>query len=101
MSKDELRIEDHPILGAKEEKKKITIYFEGQPIEAEEGEPVAAALMNSGIKGFRSTRKRKEERGVYCAIGRCTDCMMTVNDRINVRTCITLAQDGMRVERAK
>lgn len=41
-----MRITDHPILGADDPKKKVTIYYEGTPIEANEGEPmpVCAAL---------------------------------------------------------
>ena len=96
-----MKISDHPILGKKEEKKKVMIIFEGKNIEAEEGDPVAVALMNAGIRDFRLTRKKGEPRGVYCAIGRCTDCMMTINGRANVRTCITPVEEGMIVERGK
>ena len=44
-----MRITDHPILGADEPKKKVTIYYEGTPIEANEGEPTAMALGNVGV----------------------------------------------------
>ena len=44
------------------------------------------------------TAKRHEPRGIFCAIGRCTDCKMTVDGVPNTRTCITLVKDGMRVE---
>lgn len=96
-----MRIEEHPILGEKPKKRKITIYFEDRPIAAEEGDMIAVALMNAGIKAFRKTRKNKEPRGIYCAIGRCTDCMMIVNGRPNVRTCITPVEDEMILERGK
>ena len=94
-----MRIDKHPILGEKQKKKKVTIYFEGTPIQAEEGDMAAVALMNAGIRSFRQTRKNGEPRGVYCAIGRCTDCMMVVNGRPNVRTCITPVEDNMTLER--
>lgn len=96
-----MKYENHPILGKRESHKKITILFEGNKIIAEEGEPVAVALMNEGIKDFRVTRNKLEPRGVYCAIGRCTDCMMTINGQPNVRTCITPAEEGMIIERGK
>lgn len=92
-----MRVEHHPILEDREHKE-ITIYFEGRPIPAYEGEPVAAALINAGIRSFRRTAKTGSPRGIFCAIGRCTDCMMIVDGRPNVRTCVTLAADGMRVE---
>ncbi len=93
-----MRVIEHPVLGDLKEKKSITIYFDGKPIQAFEDEPVAAALLNAGIKAFRKTPKRHEPRGIFCAIGRCTDCMMIVDGVPNVRTCVTGARDGMRVE---
>ena len=93
-----MRILDHPILGKAELGKKITLLVDGEPVEAFEGEPIAAALMAAGHKVFHRTPKRDEPRGVFCAIGRCTDCAMTVDGRPNVRTCVTLAVDGMKVE---
>lgn len=95
---ESMRIKEHPILGADDGAKYITIYFEGKPIEAKEGEPVAVSLAAAGIKALRYTQHRNEPRGIYCAQGKCSDCMMIVNGRPNVRTCVTPAEDGMRVE---
>jgi len=94
-----MRIEKHPILGDQALTDQVKINFEGIEIMANKGEPIATALMNAGIKDLRYTRKHHEPRGVYCAIGRCTDCMMVVNGQANVRTCITVVEDGMSVER--
>ena len=96
--KELFRVKDHPILGPLEETDTVTIYFDGTPIRARKGEPIAAALMSAGIRAFRTTPKRNEPRGVFCAIGRCTDCMMIVNGVPNTRTCVTPVEDGMRVE---
>lgn len=94
-----MRIEHHPILDSDELVEKVTIYFEGKPLTAEKGDTVAAVLTSYGIKDFRYTRKRQEPRGIYCAIGRCTDCMMTINGKPNVRSCMTPVEEGMKVER--
>ena len=67
-------------------------------MEAYEGEPIAAALLAGGIRVFRHTHKKGEPRGVFCGIGRCTDCMMTVDGVPNVRTCVTPAREGMVIE---
>ena len=48
-----MRVIEHPILGDLEDKKKVTLYYNGEPIEALEGEPIASALMNAGIRVFR------------------------------------------------
>ncbi|OGP93761.1 MAG: dehydrogenase [Deltaproteobacteria bacterium RBG_16_48_10] len=92
------RIEDHPILGKSERGRKVTLFFDGQLIEALEGEPVATALMAAGHRVLRYTHQHLEPRGIFCALGRCTDCMMIVDGQPNVRTCITPVRDGMTVE---
>lgn len=94
-----MRVIKHPVLDELTDLKRVTLYFNGEPIEAVEGEPVAAALLNAGIKVFRTTAKRHEPRSVFCAIGRCTDCMMVVDGIANTRTCVTPVHDGMKVER--
>ena len=94
----EMRVAEHPVLGEASFGKEVVIYFDGRPVPALEGEPVAAALLAAGIRAFRTTEKRREPRGVFCAIGRCTDCMMIVDGRPNTRTCVTPVRAGMRVE---
>lgn len=94
-----MKILHHPILGDTEETEKVTIKFEGKELVGNKGDTVASLLTSYGIRDFRYTRKRKEPRGIYCAIGRCTDCMMTINGKPNVRACITQIEDGMTVER--
>ena len=93
-----MRILDHPILGKLEEKKRVRIEVDAKNIEAFEGEPIAAALVAAGIRTFRKTTKRGDPRGVYCAIGLCTDCVMIVDGMPNVRTCITPVKDGMKIK---
>ena len=93
-----MRIEDHPILGKAEWGRKITLMVDGEPLEAYEGEPIATALMAAVRRVFRYTTKGNEPRGVFCALGRCTDCVMIVDGQPNVRTCVTLAREGMVIE---
>jgi predicted molibdopterin-dependent oxidoreductase YjgC len=92
-----LRIENHPVLGMQPDRKEIEIIFDGKKLKAFEGEMIATALMAAGIKTFRYTSKRREPRGIFCAIGRCTDCVMEVDGVSNVRTCVTPAKAGMIV----
>ena len=56
------------------------------------------ALMAAGKMVLRYTVKYHEPRGVFCAIGQCTDCMMMVDGVPNVRTCVTPVRAGMRIE---
>lgn len=92
------RIQNHPILGETPERKLVTFTYDGKRLEGYEGEPIATALKAAGVMTHRYTARKHEPRGVFCAIGRCTDCVMVVNDRPNVRTCITPLEEGMKVE---
>ncbi len=92
------RITDHPILGPLEEVEMVTIIVDGVAMQARKGEMIAAALIAGGKDTFRRTVKRGEPRGIYCGIGRCTDCVMTVNGIPNVRTCVTAVEEGMIIQ---
>lgn len=93
----ERRIENHPILGASEKGKLVKFFFDGKEYEGYEGEPIAAALKASGLMVHRYTKKEHKPRGIFCAIGRCTDCVMVVDGKPNVRTCVTPLKEGMEV----
>ena len=91
------RIKEHPILGVQEKGELVKFTFDGKEIEGCEGEPIAAALKAAGVMVHRYTQKEHKPRGIFCAIGRCTDCVMVVNGEPNVRTCITPLAAGMDV----
>ena len=91
------RIAEHPVLGAVEHGEVVTFTYNGAPLEGYAGEPIAMALHAAGVMVHRFTAKRHEPRGVFCAIGRCTDCVMVVDGKPNVRTCMTPLAAGMDV----
>ncbi|MEA4973059.1 hypothetical protein SDC9_143099 [bioreactor metagenome] len=93
------RVEVHPILGEfNTEKKLVKFRYNDTELEGYEGEPIASALLAAGIKIHRYSLKEKKARGIFCAIGRCTDCVMVVDGNINVRTCVTPLKEGMVVQ---
>ncbi len=92
-----MRIENHPILGPLPEDETVTLLVDGRPLSARKGETIAAALSAHGIRSFRHTAKTHQPRGLFCGIGQCTDCAMEVNGVPNVRTCVTLVEEGMTV----
>ncbi|MBR1738009.1 MAG: (2Fe-2S)-binding protein [Firmicutes bacterium] len=92
------RVEEHPILGIPQKGQKVRFQFDGKELEGFEGEPIAVALKANGVMVHRYTSKKHEPRGIFCAIGRCTDCVMIVNGKPNIRTCITPLEDGMTVQ---
>ncbi len=93
-----MRIEKHPILTFPE-REPIFFIFEGQKMQGFKGDTIASALFAQEIKTFSYSIKRKRPRGFYCAIGNCASCNMVVNGIPNVRTCITLLEPDMVIER--
>jgi predicted molibdopterin-dependent oxidoreductase YjgC len=98
MNGQDSRIRDHAVLGGLPQAQELTIYFEGIPVKARAGEPIMAALVAQGVTVFRYTKKGSPRR-MFCGIGRCTDCVMTVDGIPGVRTCVTEVKEGMRIER--
>lgn len=92
------RIEEHPILGQQEHGRIVTFTYNGMELSGYEGEPIAAALKSAGVMVHRYTAKGHKPRGIFCAIGRCTDCVMIVNGKPNIRTCVTPLQEGMQIK---
>ncbi len=92
------RITEHPVLGTPEKGPLVSFTFDGKEMRGYEGEPVAAALRAEGVLKHRETARLHKPRGIFCAIGRCTDCVMVVDGVPNTRTCITPLKAGMKVE---
>ncbi|OGL43858.1 MAG: pyridine nucleotide-disulfide oxidoreductase [Candidatus Schekmanbacteria bacterium RBG_13_48_7] len=91
-----MRIQEHPILEFQHEEE-ISFTFEGQVLKGFEGEPIAAALLASGIKVLRKSPELNRPRGFFCAIGNCSSCLMEVNGKPNVRVCVEPLRAGMIV----
>lgn len=92
-----MRITTHPILTF-EKGNRVTFYFNGKPVEGFEGEPIAAALHAAGIRVLSHSPIHDRPRGLFCAIGNCSSCLMTVDGVPNVRTCVEKVRPGMKVE---
>jgi predicted molibdopterin-dependent oxidoreductase YjgC len=90
----------HPILEFKRGRK-VKFYFEDRELEGYEGLPIAAALHAAGIKVLRISEKHKRPRGFFCAVGKCSSCLMEVNGRPNVMVCMEPLSEGMTVRRQK
>jgi len=91
-----MRLNEHPVLSF-ERGKQISFTFDGQPVKAFEGESIAAALHAAGHKTLSHSLKLNRPRGFYCAIGKCSSCMMMVDGIPNVKTCMVNAEAGMKV----
>jgi sarcosine oxidase, subunit alpha len=95
-----LRIHEHPILTF-DKGPPVEFEFDGRKLQGHEGETIAAALHAAGVRVLRHSIKLGRPRGFFCAIGRCSSCLMTVDGVPNVMTCVTPLRAGMRVETQK
>ena len=71
---------------------------DGAPLPYEPGQCLGAALMNAGITSWRTTRKDGKPRGLFCGIGVCYDCLLTVDGQVNQRACVVPATSGAKIE---
>lgn len=76
----------------------VRIIVDDVPLSVPVRRTVAAALMLEGRQaGWRVTRRAGAERGLFCGIGVCYDCLATVDGRPGLRTCLVQVADGMDV----
>ncbi len=76
----------------------LSLDFEGRVLVARAGQSVAAALLGAGECALRQTMSG-DPRGVYCGMGVCFDCLVTIDGAPHRRACMTAARDGMSVRR--
>lgn len=92
------RIGHHPILGPLSARKEISFQFDGTRYTAFESETIAAALLANGVRMLRMHEETGTPRGIYCNIGHCFECRVTVNGLQGIRACLTLVEEGMDVK---
>ena len=68
--------------------------FDGRPVRLAPGQTVAGALWQAGVRTWRTTRVAGAERGLFCGIGACFDCLLTVDGESGVRACLAPARPG-------
>ena len=76
----------------------VTVTVDGDPVRAYPGETVATVLLAMGRRTFRHTDQLHAPRGLFCGMGVCFDCLVTIDGQPNVRACVTPVHAGMVVE---
>ncbi len=71
--------------------------FDGRQVPARAGQSLAAALTEAGQRVLRQTASGNN-RGMFCGMGVCQDCLVTVDGVPNRRACMTMAEPGLRVQ---
>lgn len=76
----------------------LRITVDGTSLEVRAGMTVAAALMSVGKTAFRASPRLAQPRGLYCGMGVCFECLMRIDGKAQVRSCLVEVRDGMVVE---
>ncbi len=95
------RILNHPVLGELDKQEKVTFQFDGTTYEGFENDTIASALLAHGIRTLRKHEETGNPRGIYCNIGHCYECRVTVDGTSNIRACLTPIKANMVVESGK
>ena len=75
----------------------FTFRFEDREIEARPGQSLAAALLAAGEAGLRETRTAGL-RGLYCGMGVCQECRVSIDGEEQQLACRVRCADGMRID---
>jgi NADPH-dependent 2,4-dienoyl-CoA reductase/sulfur reductase-like enzyme len=73
--------------------------FEGRAIPIADGATIAAALTAAGELALKHSRQG-DSRGIFCGMGVCQECLVSIDGNPAQRACMTPAHPGTRVSRA-
>ncbi|MEY2876833.1 MAG: hypothetical protein RLZ24_260 [Actinomycetota bacterium] len=76
----------------------ISFFFNGEKFNGTKGQSIAAALIAIGQRELRRTRFGEEPRSIFCGIGICFDCVVTIDGIANQRACLIEISSDMKVE---
>ncbi|NMP21423.1 (2Fe-2S)-binding protein [Sulfobacillus harzensis] len=77
----------------------VTFVVDGIPVEGIPGEPVAMALWAQGVRVLGWNEESGEPRSLFCTIGHCFECRMTIDGKRDQRACLFPVREGLVVER--
>ncbi len=77
----------------------VLITIDGHATSAHLGESVAAALLAEDGDPSTRTTSDGENRGLFCGMGACFDCLVVVDGIPGTRACVTWICAGMDIAR--
>lgn len=92
---DPERVHDHPVLGPAPAVGEVSFTYRGATITARAGDTIAVALWAVGVRATHPGTP-----ALYCGIGHCYACRVTVDGVQGVRACLVAVRAGMRVDLA-
>ena len=87
--------------GISHQPKEIEFIFNGTALSGVEGDTIASALIANDEYSCRQTTDAPSvtgsERGVFCGMGVCNECVVEVNGEPGVLSCMTSLKSDMKV----
>jgi len=80
--------------------KRIEVTIDGKKADAYEGELVSTVLLAEGVSIFARKHATGRPSGVYCGMGVCYECLVTIHGVSNIRACQTFVADQMVINTA-
>lgn len=78
----------------------VTCTIDGRERTVPRGRTASAAMVLDGDgHALRRTRFTGQERGMFCGIGVCYDCLVRVDGSAPLRGCLVEVEDGMEITR--
>jgi predicted molibdopterin-dependent oxidoreductase YjgC len=77
----------------------VQLKVDGIVVPAFTGETVATAMLSAGL--LRCQTHADRPLGVFCNIGQCCSCLMTINGVSGVRACQTPVSPGLEIQTRK
>ena len=77
------------------EGEQVQFEFDGKRFHARGGMSLAGALWDAGVHTLSQSGKYHRPRGLYCAGGRCSNCLLEVNGDVKVPACMTPIREGL------
>ena len=77
---------------------RVRVTFDGRALDLRKGGNLAAELLAAGIPSFRRTPVSGADRGPFCMMGACFDCLVVI-DGATRQACMTEVIDGLVIDR--
>ncbi|AVO43288.1 (2Fe-2S)-binding protein [Simplicispira suum] len=77
----------------------LTLFIDGQPVQAESGETVAAVLLRQPQPASRTTPVHQSPRAPFCMMGVCFECLAIIDGQASSQSCLVSVREGMQVHR--
>jgi D-hydroxyproline dehydrogenase subunit gamma len=79
------------------DRERVRVLVDGAAHSVDAGTTVAAVLLKAGRRGLRTATRSRTPRGLFCCMGVCYECVVSVDDDDFVRACATQVRDGMHI----